>query len=141
MGSVVEKTIHAKSQREALSILQDSGLFPITVAKVRGQGTAKPRGGARVSSYQVGGLNDTAWRLRATAAAAQPRKIRHRVKRRDLMRLTLQLGSSLRAGVPILSALESVKEQTSSAVLRAVLAQMVIDIDSVIRRGEVVMQR
>ena len=110
-GSVVERMIHAGSQREALSILEESGLFPIKVAKVRGQ--------------------DAATSATATDAARPARwRIGRRVKRRDLMRFTLQLGSSLSAGVPILTVLESVREQTGSEALRAVLVQMIIDIGS-----------
>lgn len=105
-GALVEKTIAAGSEREALMTLEQSGLVPI---RVRSATKNEGRASDRID------LGDT---LRKEA-----------LKSKQLQQLSLQLGSSLQAGIPILTALRTTGLSSSSASMRAILAQLTEDIE------------
>lgn len=118
-GAVVEKTIQAASRREALSALERSGLFAVSIEE---RDAARGGAPARTPSAGAGarGLQD-----RASSAEAT----RHRLSRRERMQFSLQLGSSLRAGVPILAALRGMNTDAASPPLRAILTDLSSDLE------------
>ena len=104
-GVVIKKTIVADSKQEVQRQLQDRGLFAIQIREQR----------------QVGGSSKS--------TSTGPSILGRRVSGQEILRLTWQLGSSIAAGVPILTALESIQEQTSDVALKAVLGEMCSDVE------------
>jgi len=105
-GALVERTLAASSEREALMTLEQSGLVPIRIHSVTKDGGHADQ---RVD------LGDTLRKERLTT--------------KQLQQLSMQLGSSLQAGVPILTALRTTGLQTSNEAMRAILAQLTEDIE------------
>lgn len=102
-GAVNEQTLTAVSRREAIQQLQAKGMFPITIDEVRGRVAVAESGAPRPGSGKG-------------------------VKARDLGRFTDQLASLMGAGVPILTGIAAVGEQTDNDAFRAVLKCMYGDV-------------
>lgn len=101
-GAVLERTIDADSKDDAISKLQSSGLIPIAVNELAGAGAERSR--------------------------AAGRAVGRRVRPRSLLQFTIQLGSSISAGVPILTAIASIRDQTHDAGLRETLTRICSDV-------------
>jgi len=97
-GDIQEGTIIANSKEAAIGLIKQKGLRPII---------AKP---AKSSNMNI--------RL--------PGK--HGVKSKDLVLFTRQLSTMINAGVPILRALSTLRDQTSSVNLRDTIDQVIADI-------------
>lgn len=108
-GQVVERTIDADSRRDAMRLLEECGLSPIEITEVLQHGPA------------ISG--------NATEASQRTARGNLRLKRKELRRFSIQLGSSLKAGVPILGALTSISQGTEDEKYRALLAQMMTDVE------------
>jgi type IV pilus assembly protein PilC len=102
-GAVVERTLEAASRREALGILEASDLAPIDVTELR------PDDGATA---------------RPPSRCGETRGADQRLRPRQLRRFSIQLASSLRAGVPVLAALRSLRAQAEARTYRAVLTHL-----------------
>jgi type IV pilus assembly protein PilC len=89
----VEGTVEAATREDAVDLISRKGLFPVTVE-------AASVGPERVAPGRSGG----------------------RVRSRDITVFSRQLGSLLRAGVPLLNALNVISEQTDSPGLRGILS-------------------
>ena len=108
-GARIQRTLDASSQREAMTLLEKDGLFPVEIREASGD-----------------------------VAAAEPTKrspitgalrVDRRIKRKLLLTFSLQLASSVNAGVPILVALEGIGRQTSDLAFQSVLSQMASDLE------------
>lgn len=95
-GRELSGTLEAETSEEAIAALRSRGLHPIQLepAAATPQGSSGPSGG-----------KDTRFR-RAGAATG-----RGRLRRKDLPRVTRQLASLLKAGLPLLRALEVLARQ------------------------------
>ncbi|MFC1498791.1 type II secretion system F family protein [Verrucomicrobiota bacterium] len=91
-GRVIEGTIHAGSDNDAYQLLEADGLLPIKI----GIATEK-----KVNRHQ--GIFGP------------------KVKNEDIIVFTRQLSTMLRAGVPILQAMEALKRQTANEALKQIL--------------------
>jgi type II secretory pathway component PulF len=124
-GSVIEKVIQANSKREALSLLQRDGLFPISVSAVA------------VAEYVAGNPQEASRGSGQTLLTAkQKKKGGSKVSRKELMQFSLQLSGSLSAGIPILGALKSVRSLTKNPNFKRVLAGICVDLESGISLSE-----
>ena len=114
-GAVVDREVEAESKLEAKAILERDGLIPVKIVESRTSAKGTKSG------------------KRSGDGDAPPRKSGTRsrkVKRKELMRFTFQLGSSIHAGVPILSAIESISRQVKNPGFRDVLIDVTADIHS-----------
>jgi type II secretory pathway component PulF len=114
-GEVVEKTVSAGSRREALALLERDGLAPVRVQEVAGNTPAAPGAAKQVRDAASG---------RSPGSA-----VGRKVPRKALMNFSLQLSSSLGAGIPILAGLQAIRIQTRSDALRDVLTAIIIDLE------------
>ena len=123
-GGLVRRTVDAASESEALLLLEREGLFPVEIspalpadADSREGAAARPRKRRRS--------------VLAPAPAARDggRRVDRRFRGKELLNFTIQLGSSLGAGVPILAALESIAKQAPNPFAEAIFCQMHADID------------
>jgi type II secretory pathway component PulF len=105
-GALVEKTVDAASERGAIQTLEQHGLVPITI---------------RSASQETSGPG--------SAAVVRPTQGGARLKPKQLLQLSLRLGSSLQAGVPVLGALRLIGKQSSHPVLGAIMAQLATDVE------------
>ena len=108
-GRLVKRTVESGSERDAIRLLEQDGLFPIEVRPVQPEAV------------------ESAPSPRASRAPAG--RVDRRIKRKELLQFTLQLSSSLNAGVPLLVALGAIARQTTNESFRAVLGQMVDDLE------------
>ncbi len=109
-GKAVEKIVNARSRREAMGILEQDGLFAVEITEMR------PGGPAPVKSE-------------APSSPSANRKTDRRISRKELLNFSLQLGSSVQAGVPILSALDAIGRQSTSQAFKSVLQQVRADLE------------
>lgn len=104
-GNSVQRIVDASSPHEAIGLLENDGLFAIEITEL---------------SSDAAATNTPVEQSRATGSHLVDR----RISRKELLNFSLQLGSSVRAGVPILFALESIARQTPKEGFRLVLEQM-----------------
>ncbi|MBC8405210.1 MAG: type II secretion system F family protein [Planctomycetes bacterium] len=124
-GSVIEKVIQANSKREALTLLQRDGLFPISVSAVA------------VAEYAIGNTQgESKGSGRTLLTAKQRKKGGTKVSRKELMQFSLQLSGSLSAGIPIMGALKSVRGLIKNPNFKRVLAGICVDLESGISLSE-----
>jgi MSHA biogenesis protein MshG len=109
-GTVVERTIDAASRSAAIGLLERDGLFPVSVTEAAQAGGPPPPGAS--PAFQPG-----------------RRRSDRKIKRKELMGFSVQLNSSLIAGVPILTALRSIRKQTADKRFEAVLGDLLVDIE------------
>lgn len=105
-GTVNESTITADNQRAAMAQLKASGLFPISIREFHGRIAAATK-----------------------TDSSQPARVRGRVKTKDVGQFTEQLASLMSAGVPILSGLTSIAQQSQSEAFGAVLKSLYADVE------------
>ena len=111
-GALVEKTLQAGSRHDAVQVLLAAGLTPIEVREV-----LQESGAPRVHSAPI------------TDAKEKASPSRHgKITRRELMNLSIQLSSTLSAGVPILGGLEAMRARTKNKALAGILSEMVDDL-------------
>lgn len=110
-GKSVEKTLDAPSRSAALKLLEEGGLFAVAITEV-----------GRPNATPASPVDDD------TTRPVEVHRER-RIKLKELLRFSLQLSSSLGAGVPLLASLRSIGQQTINPSFRAVLARMVQDIE------------
>lgn len=104
---ISEDTIEAASEKEAVEKLSRMGLLPLHIEEVTGEAAQKER---------------------AVPAAALTRG---RVKSRETTVFTRELASLFKSGVPILTALDIIREQSENAYLKQVL----MDIHEAVKQG------
>lgn len=97
-GEEVQKVLEAGSEAEVIHALSAEDLIPITI---------------QVDEPQ---------------AALPSRRKAKKVKPRDLMRFSVQMGSALKAGVPIPAGLESISKQSNDEGFRGMIDEMIGDI-------------
>ncbi|MCP4651356.1 MAG: type II secretion system F family protein [PVC group bacterium] len=110
LDSIIEGTIDAKSQEEALDRLMAQGVFPIAIEVVT------------VESYGEG-------------TSEQPkakRKIRSRINSRQIFVFTQKLTTLVRAQVALLQALNIVYEQTENVAFQ----EVILEIYNAIKEGQ-----
>jgi type II secretory pathway component PulF len=104
-GAVVEKTIAAESQRDAIDKLKDMGLCPISIsvanARKAGDGSATPEAGRRSV----------------------------KVPARELLNFTTQMSGLMSAGVPIPTGIRAMRDQSSHDGFRDILTEVCADIE------------
>jgi type II secretory pathway component PulF len=100
-GSLVTGMIEGDSRRAAYMQIDALGLFPVTVTETREQ----------------------PFSLENTLASLRP------VRYDDIIFFTRQLQTVIRAGIPMISGLRALEEQTSNVKLKAGIKDMVQDID------------
>ena len=105
-GNIIEDTIEAPSQAEAIDRLSQMGYLPVRIEEDRGSS-----GKARERLLKKPAL---------------------RVRSREITVFSRQLASLLRSGIPILSALDIIAEQTENANFKRVLC----DIRDAVKAGE-----
>ncbi len=115
-GRIIKETIDASTRREAIALLEGAGLFPIEVKEILASAGSSPsvspsRGEARPTEPKVDGRVDK------------------RIRGKQLLNFTIQLGSTIRAGVPILGALQSISKQSTNPSFKAVVGQMCADLE------------
>ena len=100
-GSMVTGMIEGDSRRAAYMKIDALGLFPVAVTETKEQ----------------------TFTLENTLASLKP------VRYDDIIFFTRQLQTVIRAGIPMISGLRALEEQTSNVKLKAAIREMVIDID------------
>lgn len=100
-GSMVTGMIEGDSRRAAYMQIDALGLFPVAVTETKEQ----------------------TFTLENTLASLKP------VRYDDIIFFTRQLQTVIRAGIPMISGLRALEEQTSNVKLKAAIREMVIDID------------
>ncbi len=91
----VEGTVDARSREDAVDMISAKGLFPMSIESVSSGPSRARRGPSR-----------------------------GRIRSRDITMFSRQLGSLLRAGVPLLNALNVIAEQSDSVGLRTILSEV-----------------
>jgi type IV pilus assembly protein PilC len=102
-GEVVERTLEAADRNAVLEFLDRAGLIPLQINEVRGLAAS---------------------RLSNTALGTSKK-----VKLEDLVLFTKQLVTLLKAGVPLLSALEALYEQSEHPTMRQVISDLYRDVE------------
>jgi len=100
-GSLVTGIIEGDNRRAAYAQIDALGLFPVTVSEAR----------------------EEIFSIENFLTALKP------VRYDDIIFFTRQLQTVIRAGIPILSGLRAIEEQTSNVKLRGAIREMVQDID------------
>ena len=100
-GSLVTGIIEGDNRRAAYAQIDALGLFPVTVSEAR----------------------EEIFSIESFLTALKP------VRYDDIIFFTRQLQTVIRAGIPILSGLRALEEQTSNVKLRGAIREMVQDID------------
>ena len=100
-GSLVTGIIEGDNRRAAYAQIDALGLFPVAVSEAR----------------------EEIFSIESFLAALKP------VRYDDIIFFTRQLQTVIRAGIPILSGLRALEEQTSNVKLRGAIREMVQDID------------
>jgi len=100
-GSLVTGIIEGDNRRAAYAQIDALGLFPVTVSEAR----------------------EEIFSIENFLTALKP------VRYDDIIFFTRQLQTVIRAGIPILSGLRALEEQTSNVKLRGAIREMVQDID------------
>ncbi|HPB38990.1 MAG TPA: type II secretion system F family protein [Syntrophorhabdus sp.] len=100
-GSLVTGIIEGDNRRAAYAQIDALGLFPVTVSETR----------------------EEIFSIESFLTALKP------VRYDDIIFFTRQLQTVIRAGIPILSGLRALEEQTSNVKLRGAIKEMVQDID------------
>jgi type II secretory pathway component PulF len=100
-GSLVTGIIEGDNRRAAYAQIDALGLFPVTVSETR----------------------EEIFSIESFLTALKP------VRYDDIIFFTRQLQTVIRAGIPILSGLRALEEQTSNVKLRGAIREMVQDID------------
>ncbi len=113
-GKIVQGTLEAETDAEALTELRRRGLTIISMAAGKSTGTKS------VTSFFG----------RGASAGSGGRKVRGRVKNQELVVFTRQLSTMVSAGIPLVEGLEVLEEQTSNRVFKAVLEEVVSDVRS-----------
>lgn len=119
-GGIVEQTIEAGSQREALLRLEECGLFPIQITERAQTATIISRKGA------PGAPNRAPAKAQKRAISKPSRGFK--IKRKQLLRFSIQLANSLEGGIPMLSALEGIRIQLTDVRFQQVISEMITDI-------------
>lgn len=91
----VEGVVDARTREDAVDLISAKGLFPVSIESVSAGSSRAPREPGR-----------------------------GRIRSRDVTMFSRQLGSLLRAGVPLLNALNVIAEQSDSAGLRKILSEV-----------------
>lgn len=115
-GTAVDRNVEAETVRDAMALLEADGLYPIEVTPVEEATTKKPA------------------KQRASADSRQKKvstKGAHRLKvgRKEVMQFSVQLGSSLEAGIPILQGIQACADMTRNTNFQQVLTEMAVDIE------------
>jgi type IV pilus assembly protein PilC len=100
-GSLVTGMIEVDSRRAAYMQIDALGLFPVAVSETREQ----------------------SFSFENAFASLRP------VRYDDIIFFTRQLQTVIRAGIPMISGLRALEEQTSNVKLKAAIKEMVQDID------------
>ena len=100
-GSLVTGIIEGDNRRAAYAQIDALGLFPVAVSEAR----------------------EEIFSIESFLTALKP------VRYDDIIFFTRQLQTVIRAGIPILSGLRAIEEQTSNVKLRGAIKEMVQDID------------
>ena len=100
-GSLVTGIIEGDNRRAAYAQIDALGLFPVAVSEAR----------------------EEIFSIESFLTALKP------VRYDDIIFFTRQLQTVIRAGIPILSGLRAIEEQTSNVKLRGAIREMVQDID------------
>ena len=100
-GSLVTRIIEGDNRRAAYAQIDALGLFPVAVSEAR----------------------EEIFSIESFLTALKP------VRYDDIIFFTRQLQTVIRAGIPILSGLRALEEQTSNVKLRGAIKEMVQDID------------
>lgn len=116
-GDVVEKVVEAFNTKEAMMLLEKSGLFPIKISPVGEKSIAVTAAVAEPD------------RALASAVTSTDRRKKYKVSRKDVMQFALQLSSSLDAGVPILEGVRSSIQLTRNEAFKELLARICISIE------------
>lgn len=121
-GSAVEKQIEADTVRDAMAMLEEAGLYPIQITPLDEESPSTPRASANKprKAAKAKPAKDPA----TLATGRQPK-----VGRKEVMQFSIQLGSSLDAGIPILQGVQSCAEMARNKVFQEVLEQMAIKIE------------
>ena len=101
-GSLIAGTMDADSQRAVSSHLDSMGLFPVAVSEKKGMGLAS--------------IEDFLTKL-------------DRVRLDDIIFFTRQLRTVIKAGVPLISGLKALEEQTNSRKLKRAIKKVWQDLD------------
>ncbi|MGB0951607.1 MAG: type II secretion system F family protein [Planctomycetota bacterium] len=115
-GTAVETKVEADTVRDAMAQLEEDGLYPIEIHPIEAESADKPS-------------------KRAVSAAPEPKKAApkglHRVKvgRKEVMQFSVQLGSSLEAGIPILQSVQACADMTRNQNFQQVLQSMAVEIE------------
>jgi MSHA biogenesis protein MshG len=116
-GEVVEKVVDAASHREVMVRLEQEGLYPIQI--IPGNQPLMPT----VTGFPV------VENAPAAGLSKRRAKKRGKVSRKELMQFSLQLSSSLDAGVPILDGVRTSISLTRNDTFKWVLNQICTDIE------------
>ncbi|MDZ7372344.1 MAG: type II secretion system F family protein [candidate division KSB1 bacterium] len=102
-GEIVQRTMEASDRRAVLEFLDKSGMIPLEVNEARG--------------------------LAASGLAKVNLSGQKKVKLEDLVLFTKQLVTLLKAGVPLLSSLEALYEQSEHPTMRQVISDLYRDVE------------
>jgi general secretion pathway protein F len=116
-GAHVAGTIEAADRRSAVAALVDKGQFVTELAEKAKRPTAE---GGRESAHPNGGL-DLAKFVRFGS---------RRISSKDILAMTTQLSTALRAGLPLLNGLELLREQQHKVAMRGMLDDLVQSVNS-----------
>lgn len=123
-GASVEKNVEAETVRDAMALLEKDGLYPIQI-------TPLENGEAKASSSAAKKVRSRAKERSHIAPEQTVSKAnrKYKVGRKEVMQFSVQLGSSLEAGIPILQGVRSCADMTRNQSFREVLLAMAIEIE------------
>jgi type II secretory pathway component PulF len=124
-GGHITGTIEASDRRSAVVALSDRGQFVIELAE-----TAGAEGGPRsfLSKTRAGvDLSPHSFALRSKAWGSLGAG---RISSKDILAVTTQLSTALRAGLPLLNGLELIRDQQHKAAMREMLDWLVKAVSS-----------
>lgn len=111
-GSHIAGTVEAADRRSAVAALADKGQFVTELAE-RGEAPTADRGGAeKLDLYRL---------IRFGS---------RRVSSKDILAMTTQLSTALRAGLPLLNGLELIREQQHKVAMKEMLDDLVESVSS-----------
>jgi len=105
-GTLITGTMDADSQRAVYSHLDNQGLIPVAVAEEKGSSSGA--GSSSLQSFLRG---------------------YQKVKYDDIIFFTRQLQTIIKAGIPLISGLKALEEQTMNARLKDIIKEIYQDID------------
>lgn len=136
-GKSVKRVVEADSKREAIATLEREGLFPVAVSvqeaalpSSKGRKAGKPRPSSRANLLKTEGKPKTGTPDSPGSAPpkASPASAVRRIPIKEMRTFSLQLASSMRAGVPLIAALESISSQCLHRGFQSVVEQVAKDV-------------